>query len=111
MKNDTWLNTFHETNVLREEETAFAPVHSLLGLVACVSEEIGELAGAALGVIKEKKRKSSMTNDDVLDAVADTITYLSLIANRCGCKDLQKLLGETFNMVSDRAGSQYKVEI
>lgn len=38
------------------------------------------------------------------------MTYLSLIADRAGCSDLQGLLGQTFNMVSDRAGSKIKVE-
>jgi hypothetical protein len=89
----SWINEFHRINVARQHE-AFAPPHSLLGLIACVSEEVGELAGAALGVTNEKKRKSGMTNADMLDAVADSITYLSLVADRCGCSDLETLLGE-----------------
>lgn len=111
MKNgQSWLNEFHRINVARQHE-AFAPAHSLLGLVACVSEEVGELAGASLGVTKEKKRKAGMTNDDMLDAVVDAITYLSLVADRCGCSDLEGLLAKTFNMVSERAGSQFTVSL
>jgi len=45
--------------------------------VICVQEEVGELAAAILGVTGEKKRKAHLTNADVLDAVADAITYLS----------------------------------
>ncbi len=104
----SWLNEFHRVNVARQHE-AFAPAHSLLGLIACVSEEVGELSSAALGVTGEKKRKLGLTNEDMLDAVADAITYLSLVADRCGCSDLQNLLGDTFNTVSDRAGSKLKV--
>jgi hypothetical protein len=110
MSENSWLNEFHRINVARQHE-AFAPAHSLLGLVACVAEEVGELSGASLGVTGEKKRKAGMTNADMLDAVADAMTYLSLVADRCGCSDLQTLLGETFNMVSDRAGSQFKVPL
>ena len=102
---DSWLNEFHRVNAARQHE-AFAPPHTLLGLVACAAEEIGEMAGAALGVTGEKRRKAHLTNADILDGVADAITYLSLIADRCGCTDLQGLLGSTFNMVSERAGSK-----
>jgi NTP pyrophosphatase (non-canonical NTP hydrolase) len=109
-KRHSWLNEFHRINVARQHE-AFAPAHSLLGLVACASEEIGELASVALGITKEKKRKLHHTNDDLLDAVADAITYLSLIAERGGCTDLQGLLARTFNMVSERAGSNFKVPL
>ena len=51
-----------------------------VALVVCVQEEVGELAAAVLGVTGEKKRKAHMTNADVLDAVADAMTYLSLVA-------------------------------
>lgn len=103
------LNDFHEKNELRQNE-AFAPAHTTAGLVMCVQEEVGELAAAVLGVSGEKKRKAHLTNDDVLDACADAITYLSLVAYRHGCRDLEKLLVDTFNMVSDRVGSTIKVE-
>lgn len=104
------LNEFHNLNRLRQHE-AFAPAHPLMALVICVQEEVGELAAAVLGVTGEKKRKAHLTNEDVLDAVADAITYLSLVAFSVGCKDLEKLLGDTFNMVSDRAGSQFKTTL
>ena len=99
------LNEFHKSNHRRQHE-AFAPAHSLTALVVCVQEEVGELAAAVLGVTGEKKRKAHLTNDDVLDAVADAMTYLSLVASNAGCEDLEKLLGDTFNMVSKRAGSE-----
>ena len=99
------LNEFHEKNRQRQHE-AFAPAHSLTALVVCVQEEVGELAAAVLGVTGEKKRKAHLTNDDVLDAVADAITYLSLVAYSVGCTDLEKLIGDTFNAVSARAGSE-----
>lgn len=104
------LNQFHELNRQRQHE-AFAPAHSLTALVVCVQEEVGELASAVLGVTGEKKRKAHLTNADVLDAVADAITYLSLVASAAGCADLEKLLGDTFNMVSDRAGSKIKTTL
>lgn len=102
------LNEFHRINALRAEQD-FKPGHSLLGLVACCTEEVGELASAALGVTGEKARKKHLTNDDVLDAVADSMTYLSLVASKVGCTDLEELLCRTFNFVSDRVGSQHKL--
>lgn len=104
------LNAFHRLNFERQHE-AFAPPHSLIALVACVQEESGELAAAVLGFTGEKKRKAHLTRSDVLDAVADAMTYLSLVASTVGCFDLEKLLGDTFNMVSDRAGSKLKTQL
>ena len=101
------LNDFHSKNWQRMHE-AFPPPHDLKALAICVQEEVGELAAAVLGVTGEKKRKAHLTNSDVLDAVADAITYLSLVARSAGCEDLEKLIGETFNMVSDRVGSPIK---
>ena len=101
------LNEWHAQNYKRMSE-AFSPPHSLMALVVCVQEEVGELAAAVLGVTGEKKRKAHMTNEDVLDAVADAMTYLSLVASSVGCTDLEKLLGDTFNMVSVRANSTIK---
>ncbi len=106
----TTLNEFHGKNYDRQHE-AFAPAHSLPALVMCVQEEVGELAAAVLGFTGEKKRKAHLTRDDVLDAVADAITYLSLVASHVGCDDLEELLGNTFNMVSDRAGSKIKTRL
>ena len=80
-----------------------------MALVVCVQEEVGELAAAVLGITGEKKRKAHLTTADVLDAVADAMTYLSLVASAVGCDDLETLLGETFDMVSKRAGSKYMV--
>jgi NTP pyrophosphatase (non-canonical NTP hydrolase) len=99
------LNDFHRINKARQHE-AFSPPHPITALVACVAEEVGELAAAVLGVTGEKKRKAHLTNDDVLDAVADAMTYLSLVASAAGCDDLEALLAKTFNMVSKRAGSK-----
>ena len=98
------LNEFHRINIARQHE-AFAPPHNLTALVVCVQEEVGELAAAVLGVTGEKRRKTHLTNADVLDAVADAMTYLSLVAGSAGCDDLESLLSKTFNMVSRRAGS------
>lgn len=102
------LNDFHVANVARQKDFG-GKEHTFLGLVVCVQEEVGELAAAALGVTREKKRKAHLTNDDVLDAVADAMTYLSLVAHRAGCNDLEALLQRTFNMVSERCGSEIKV--
>lgn len=102
------LNDFHRKNIERQHE-AFAPPHSLMALVVCVQEEVGELAAAVLGVTGEKARKAHLTRDDVLDAVADAMTYLSLVAGSVGCDDLEGLLYRTFDMVSDRAGSAVRL--
>jgi NTP pyrophosphatase (non-canonical NTP hydrolase) len=102
------LNDFHTANADRQHE-AFAPPHTLIELVACVQEEAGELAAAVLGVTGAKKRKAHLTNEDVLDAVADLMTYASLVAGAVGCTDLESLLATTFNMVSTRAGSAFRV--
>lgn len=107
---DFHLNHFHEANYKRQHE-AFAPPHNLTALVVCVQEEVGELAAAVLGFTGEKKRKAHLGKDDVLDAVADAITYLSLVAANVGEMDLETLLGKTFNMVSKRAGSKITVSV
>lgn len=104
------LNEFHRQNAMRASKD-FSPEHSLLALVVCVQEEVGELAAATLGVTGEKARKAHHTKADILDAVADAMTYLSLVASKLGCEDLERLLGETFNMVSDRVGSKIKVRV
>jgi len=104
------LNEFHKVNMARQHE-AFAPAHSLPALVMCVQEEVGELASAVLGLTKEKKRKAHLTEADVLDAVADAMTYLSLVAAHVGCDDLERLLGDTFNIVSERAGSKLRTDL
>jgi NTP pyrophosphatase (non-canonical NTP hydrolase) len=103
------LNDFHRANIARQHE-AFAPAHPLMALVACVQEEVGELAGAVLGVTGEKAHKAHKTREDVLDAVADAMTYLSLVAGSIGCDDLEGLLSSTFNAVSRRAGSSIFVD-
>lgn len=108
MSSEFSLNNFHAINAERAR-TAFAPKHNLTALVVCVQEEVGELAAAVLGVTGEKKRKAHMTRADVLDAVADAMTYLSLVATEAGCDDLEDLLASTFNMVSERAGSDLRV--
>ncbi len=107
---DFHLNEFHEANLRRQHE-AFKPPHDLKALVICVQEEVGELAAAVLGFTGEKKRKAHLGKTDVLDAVADAITYLSLVASSVGEMDLETLLGETFNMVSERAKSKIKVGV
>lgn len=133
------LNEFHRINQLRGKED-FGREHDLIALAACVEEEAGELAGAVealederlkaslmpllvslqrrcgdlagaiLGATGEKQRKAHKTMADVLDAVADCMTYLSLVAGKAGCEDLEGLLARTFNMVSERAGSSKRVE-
>ena len=107
---DFHLNDFHEANARRQRE-AFAPPHGLMALVVCVQEEVGELAAAVLGITGEKKRKAHLRQEDALDAVADAITYLSLVATALGCEDLESLIGRTFNMVSERAGSDITVGV
>lgn len=97
------LNQFHRVNCIRAK-TDYQPEHDVLALVVCVQEEIGELAAACLGVTGEKQRKKHLTKADALDAVADAMTYLSLVAGKLGCGDLESLLGDTFNMVSERNG-------
>lgn len=102
---------FQARTITRQRQhEAFAPPHPLTALVVCVQEEVGELAGAVLGVTGEKARKAHKTREDVLDAVADAMTYLSLVAGSVGCTDLEGLLADTFNMVSERAGSKITVE-
>ena len=103
------LNDFHRINAQRARQD-FGPEHNLTALVVCVQEEVGELAAAVLGVTGEKKRKAHLTNDDVLDAVADAMMYLSLVATKAGCHDLEGLLARTFNMVSERCGSALRVD-
>jgi NTP pyrophosphatase (non-canonical NTP hydrolase) len=105
---DFHLNEFHRINRERCEKD-FSPAHGAMALIACCMEELGETAGSVLGVTGEKKRKANKTKADVLDGVADCMTYLSLLAWEMGCDDLETLLAETFNYVSERAGSKRKI--
>lgn len=104
------LNDFHAKNIARQHE-AFAPAHGLFELLACVQEELGELAEASLGFMGVKKRKAHLTREEALKEAADAITYLSLVVGALGCKDLEGLLASTFNSVSFRAGSGIFVEL
>lgn len=106
---DFSLNRFHRLNALRQTDFGTNKAHSLMGLVLCTQEELGELASAVLGMSGEKLRKAHLTKDDALDAVGDAITYLSLVAAQLGCTDIEKLLQDTFNMVSERCGSKHRV--
>ena len=105
---DTRFNRFHWQNWLRMQSGVFGTPHSKIALLACIQEECGELARAVLRVEGEKTRTPA-TRDDVLDAIADAITYLSLLASAYNEHDLEHLLCEVFDMVSDRAGSPLKV--
>lgn len=102
------FNEFHRINWERMQAGVFGPPHDKIPLVACIAEEMGELASAVLRVEGEKRRSPS-TREGVLDAIADQITYLSLLASSYGCTDLEALLIDTFNMVSDRSNSSHKV--
>jgi NTP pyrophosphatase (non-canonical NTP hydrolase) len=105
------LNDFHRVNAERAKEGVFGPEHDLKALGLCASEEIGEVCAVILGMTGEKKRKAHLTREDLLSEVADAITYLSLIASKVGCADLETVLGERFNTVSKRAGSKLTVGV
>lgn len=89
----TTLNEFHLLNWQRMSSGVFGPPHDGKELCACVIEEVGELASAVLGVTGKKKRKANKTHEDVLDAVADAQTYVSLLISATGEDDLEGLLG------------------
>jgi NTP pyrophosphatase (non-canonical NTP hydrolase) len=101
--------TFHIKNWNRMQSGAFGKPHEAIALVACVAEEVGELARAVLRYEGEKKRTTA-TRAEVLDAVADSITYLSLVAAYYGCDDLETLLIDTFDMVSERVNCPIRVK-
>jgi len=110
-----FVNEFHALNNKRARSGVFGPVDNASAaigpgvsasvLAMLLTEEIGELNGAIVGVMGAKNRKSHKTYADVLDAVADAITILSQIAACFGCRDLSGLLRCTFNDVSERVGS------
>lgn len=105
---DSRFNRFHWQNWLRTQSGAFGEPRSKVVLVACVLEECGELARDVLRV-EGIKTRTPATRDDVLDSIADAITYLSLLASAYDEHDLEALLCDTFNMVSDRAGSPLRI--
>lgn len=101
------LNRFHKRNWERSQAGVFGTPHTRVELVACIAEEVGELADAVLRMenVKHVRQGSRVvTREDVLDAVADAMTYLSLVAASYGETDLESLLINTFNYVSARAG-------
>lgn len=66
-------------------------------------------AGTAVGRVAE----ASLQDDALLTATHLLLLWCVVrdLAMSLGCADFGKLLGETFNMVSDRAGSPIKVEV
>lgn len=71
--------------------------------------DYGRLCAACLGVSGEKARKSHLQPKDIVKHVRDMFTWFRLLAPKWGVKDLEQLLVDTFNMVSDRCGSPIKV--
>ena len=73
-----------------------------------VTGELGELAN-----LIKKIERGDMTLDearpDVADELADVVTYLDILAFRCGV-DLGSATMDKFNRVSDRVGSDVLVD-
>lgn len=73
-----------------------------------VTGELGELAN-----LIKKIERGDMTLDearqDVADELADVVTYLDILAFRCGV-DLGRATMEKFNRVSERVGSAVWVD-
>lgn len=101
------LKAFARVNMERCA-TAFAPPHGALALVACISEEVGELSACVLGIVGEKKRKAHLTAKEAGDEIADVVTYLDLLATTLGLS-LNDILRDKFNRVSERCGSPARI--
>lgn len=87
-----------------DETSAYGPVEWAL----MIAEEAGEVAGAVIGAVGLKVRKSHLTAKDVGDEIADVIAYCDLLAGRMGL-DLETIVRNKFNRVSERIGSAVKL--
>jgi NTP pyrophosphatase (non-canonical NTP hydrolase) len=90
---------FRELNTARV--AYFGREHSPAGLVACLAEELGEVAECVSGLTGEKERKEHLTVRDLGDELADLFTYMDLLAARYGI-DLEAAIARKFDVVSAR---------
>lgn len=88
-----------------DASSQYTPAHWAL----TVAEEVGEIAAAVLGVAGLKKRKAHLTVADIGDEIADAVSYLDLLATRLGL-DLSTVLAGKFNRVSERIGSDVRID-
>ena len=75
---------------------------------AAVSEEAGEVCGAALGVEGLKGSKSGKTDQDLADELADVVIMSDLLATRIG-RTLGSCVADKFNRVSEKRGSKHRL--
>lgn len=99
-------NRVRQTSFTNRRGETFAP-YSGLELAGAAAGEMGELAN-----LVKKVRRGDQTIDDarieIGKEIADTMTYLTLIANYHGI-DLEAAVVQKFNEVSDRVGSTVKL--
>lgn len=67
----------------------------------------GEL-GECCNLLKKMRRGQPVSVEEIGNEIADTLTYLDLLAARLGI-DLSEALVRKFNVVSDRVGSPIKL--
>lgn len=76
--------------------------------VCAVTGEVGELAN----LLKKVKRGDFTLDDvrqDISDELADVVIYLDILAKRCDV-DLSSAVESKFNRVSERVGSNIRIE-
>lgn len=104
-RNRLTFSRLRQQNVSRCVEQ-YHPIedYSLNDWLACVSEEFGEVARLCKrlrsGELSEDENRTKLGHE-----IADTITYLDLLAARAGI-DLERATVEKFNIVSQRTGSR-----
>lgn len=82
------------------------PDWSLGDWVCAVTGELGEAAN----VIKKVQRGDFTLDEaraEIAEEIADTITYLDLLAHKCGIENLGQVIVDKFNEVSKRPHVQY----
>lgn len=99
------LQRFREANVARCT-TAYHPIGDWNPLEwgAAAAGELGEL----LNMLKKMRLGKPIQKIDIAREIADTITYLDLLAFVFDI-NIEQALVEKFNLVSDRVGSDVKL--
>lgn len=65
--------------------------------------------GEACNLIKKRRRGENVPTKAIADELADTATYLDLLAARLGI-DLGEAVRTKFNVISDRVGSVVRLD-
>jgi NTP pyrophosphatase (non-canonical NTP hydrolase) len=104
--------TFNEfSRITRERcEKDIRPIKSWTALEYCgaAAGELGEMANIVKKIRRGTKKLDAKSRKEVAHEIADTISYLELVAASLDI-DIEPALIEKFNLVSKKWGSKYRL--